>query len=191
MKILKSILYSIYPILILLLLLSNLKGCNQSNPKTVSERMDSTRTVETPERESPTPGDSTSIVKQAERTGQSGNLKVTLMWNFYGDIDLHVKQPNGREIYYDKAKDNSTGGYLDIDNRNGGNGSAENIFWENPPKGVYDVSLTYYQESQYNGKVENGLCSVVVFQAGKVPQTYQVEMATLKETKQVVSIEIK
>lgn len=190
MKILKSILYSIYPILILLLLLSNLKGCNQSIPQTANERKDSTRTVGIPERES-TPVDSTNIVEQAERTGQSGNLKVTLMWNFYGDIDLHVKQPNGREIYYDKAKDDSTGGYLDIDNRNGGNRSAENIFWENPPKGVYDVSLTYYQESQYNRKAEAGLCSVVVFQAGKTPQTYQVKMSTVKETKQIVSIEIK
>ena len=122
MRALKTILFLLYPILIAIIILSNLKGCyTQNNDFT----------------------DTTDVVKNAERIGWNGGLKVTLLWNFMGDIDLHVKQPNGREIYYNDNRDANTGGYLDVDNMEGGNGSAENIYWENPPKGNYTVSLVY------------------------------------------------
>ena len=173
MKQLKIILGVIYPILIVLLLLSNCRGCNDNNE---SQR----RTDE--------PIDTARVVEQAQQTGQSGNLKITLLWNFQGDIDLHVTQPNGKTIFFDDAKDTSTGGFLDVDNVNGGRGSAENVFWENPPKGEYQVKLVYYQESRSSGVAESGICSVVIFQQGKSPQTYQIEMNNVEETKNVVTL---
>ena len=175
MKQLKTILVIIYPVLIVLLLLSNCRGCNDNNE---SQR----RIYE--------PIDTARVVEQAQHTGQSGNLKITLLWNFQGDIDLHVTQPNGNTIYYSESKDASTGGFLDVDNVNGGNGSAENVFWENPPQGEYQVKLVYYQESRSTGVAESGICSVVIFQQGKSPQTYQVEMNNIKETKNVTTLNI-
>ena len=105
-----------------------------------------------------------------------------------GDIDLHVKQPNGREIYYNDNRDANTGGYLDVDNMEGGNGSAENIYWENPPKGNYTVSLVYYQPSRSTNIVGSGECTVVVFQQGKSPKTYRAHMSTVNETKKIINI---
>lgn len=181
---LKTILGLVYPLLITLLLLLNCRGYNQNvSQRSVDGPVDSTKTA----RENI---DSVSVVEQAQNTGQSGNLKITLLWNFQGDIDLHVTQPNGKTIYYKKSKDATTGGFLDVDNRNGGNGSAENIFWEIPPKGKYRVKLVYYKESQSTGIAESGTCSVVVFQQGKSPKTYNVDMNSVKETKNVVTINI-
>jgi len=185
MKQLKVILGIIYPILIILLCLSNCKGCKNSRETSGSteDPIDTTRVVEEPV-------DTASVVEQAQHTGQSGNLKVTLLWNFQGDIDLHVTQPNGKTIYYKESKDLSTGGFLDVDNRDGGNGSAENIFWANPPKGKYRVSLVYYQASHKTNVGESGICSIVVFQEGKDPKTYQVEMNRIEESKDVVELNI-
>lgn len=177
MKTLKIVLFSIYPILILLLVMANLKSCHSSKLDNI---------------ESPTeiPLDTANIVRNAERIGKTGDLKVTLLWNFQGDIDLHVKQPNGVEIFFENKQDSSTGGYLDTDNQNGGYGSAENIYWENPPKGEYSVSLVYFKESRATKIAETGDCSIVVFQQGKVPKTYKVRMSTVKESKHITNIVI-
>ena len=176
MRYLKIILGCIYPVLIILLLLSGYKSCNRNPERAREEKKE---TTEEPD-----------AVEKAQRTGRSGNLKITLLWNFQGDIDLHVTQPNGKTIYYEKTKDGSTGGFLDVDNREGGNGAAENIFWENPPKGEYQVSLVYYQPSETTNNAESGMCTVVVFQQGKSPQTYQVEMNHINEKKNIVKLNI-
>ena len=144
MKGLKIILGIIYPILIILLLLSNCNrhkaGESPENSKeesrTVKEEQVDTDTVQV---------DTAQAVREARNTGQTGDLKVTLLWDFYGDIDLHVMQPTGFEIYYSHPQDAVTGGALDVDNREGGEGSAENIFWPNPPKGKYQVYLHFFQ----------------------------------------------
>ena len=177
MKQLKTILGAVYPILIILLLLSNCRGGRKTGAAggdgTVGEPMDSARAVRT-----------------AEETGNSGNLKITLLWDFQGDIDLLVVQPNGKTISFQDKTDASTGGALDVDNLKGGHGSAENMVWENPPEGAYYVSLNYYQPSVESKLAESGVCTVVVMQQGKSPQTYQVEMNRVKETKDVVTINI-
>ena len=167
----------------MLLLLSNFKGCKHNDLQREKAPADTSKVDSNCI-------DTASVAEKAKHIGQSGNLKITLLWNFQGDIDLHVTQPNGRTIYYEESKDTSTGGFLDVDNRNGGNGSAENMYWENPPKGEYQVKLVYYKESLATRIAESGICSVVVFQQGKSPQTYQVEMNYVNETKNVVTIKI-
>lgn len=178
MKSMKVILGLIYPILILLLLLNNCNGSGSSNNDTPP--MDTT-VVSTPE--------SDDVVRQAEAVGATGALKITLLWDFHADIDLHVKEPNGNEIYYKENEDSSTGGYLDVDNREGGEGAAENIYWNDPPKGQYLVRLEYYDKAE-SGRAESGTCTIVVFQEGKDPVIYNVHMGTLKESKTVLSINI-
>ena len=184
MKSLKFIFGLIYPILIILLL-ANLKNCS-----TLTPNLAEIPALSKPVRPRPEPMDSMDVVRQAERTGNNGALKVTLLWDFQGDIDLHIKQPNGKEIYFQNPKDSSTGGFLDVDNQNGGNGAAENIYWENPQKGEYTVSLVYYQASRSTSIAESGTCTIVVFRQGNEPQTYEVEMEHVTDRKNVVKIDL-
>ena len=177
MKTLKTVLFSTYALLAILLLINY-----NTNKTEASTRSSDTLTEE--------PVDTADVVRTAEKVGNNGALKVTLLWNFEGDIDLHVKQPNNKEIYYDHKNDASTGGALDVDNQNGGNGSAENIYWARPPKGEYTIQLVYYQQSKSTGVVGSGICKVVVFQEGKAPQTYTTEMSEVKETKTIIKINI-
>lgn len=177
MKTFKTVLFSTYALLAILLLINY-----NTNKTEASTRSSDTLTEE--------PVDTADVVRTAEKVGNNGALKVTLLWNFEGDIDLHVKQPNNKEIYYDHKNDASTGGALDVDNQNGGNGSAENIYWARPPKGEYTIQLVYYQQSKSTGVVGSGICKVVVFQEGKAPQTYTTEMSEVKETKTIIKIKI-
>jgi len=180
MNILKAILTTIYPLLILLLLLADCSRCVNDTRTT-----DPINSVDAEEVR-----DSVDAVRQAQDTGNSGDLKVTLLWDFPGDIDLHIVQPNGCEINYSKKRDTRTGGFLDVDNVNGGAGSAENIYWENPPNGSYKIFLKYYQKSELTKVAGSGVCTVVVFQKGKSPETFNVPMSVVGEIKDVVSINI-
>lgn len=84
--------------------------------------------------------------------GGRGSLKVNLKWNTYDDLDLHVIDPDGFEIYY-SAKEHRCQdvlGKLDIDANAGMSHTRtpqENIFWEdgkNAPLGRYKVFVVYY-----------------------------------------------
>lgn len=127
-------------------------------------------------------------IGRARTIGQDGNLKITLLWDFPGDIDLHVLQPNGREIYYDKPQDIISKGYLDVDNQRGGHGSAENIYWQVPPSGHYKVGLVFYKKSlsARNG----GPCTVVVkrkINGEEKIDTYTINM-TVENRLNVISV---
>lgn len=161
MRKLKLILISVYVILVALLL-ANLKSCDKQEDK--------------------------SLVNRARGVGDIGELKVTLLWDFQGDVDLHVKQPDGETIYYQNTRDPESGGYLDVDNLCGGSGAAENIYWEKAPHGVYQVKVKYYGHSQLTGRADAGVCSVVVFQYGKEPQLYKVEMRKVGDEEVVADI---
>lgn len=82
-----------------------------------------------------------------ERLGQDGDIRVHIDWDFYGDVDLHVVQPDGEEIYFANMRSSRSrgGGELDVDNREGGTGSQENAFWRNPAEGRYVVRLVMYR----------------------------------------------
>ena len=173
--------------------MNNCNGCSREETPSLpppTQLMDSIQVPPVPESDDvEIDTTATEVVRQAESIGSKGALKVTLLWNFHADIDLHVKQPNGKVIYYKEKKDTSTGGYLDVDNREGGDGAAENIFWNEPPTGQYLVALNYYGKSQ-SGKAESGTCTIVVFQEGREPVAYNVNMSTLKECKNIVLINI-
>ena len=56
-----------------------------------------------------------------------GDPQFTLIWNTDGvDLDLHVLEPGGKEIYWEDPK-GSKGGELDVDNTKGF--GPENIYW--------------------------------------------------------------
>lgn len=120
------------------------------------------------------PMDELEAIEAAEDIGGNGEIKITLLWNFYGDVDLHVTQPNGNELSFRDMTDRRTGGRLDVDNREGGRGSAENIYWTRPLKGTYRVNVELYRVSPAS---PNGGEAKVVVKNGIHTNTYTVRLS--------------
>ncbi|QEH37409.1 hypothetical protein OJF2_60000 [Aquisphaera giovannonii] len=55
-----------------------------------------------------------------------GDPQFTLIWDSDADLDLHVIEPGGKEIYWEEPK-GKQGGELDVDNTKGF--GPENIYW--------------------------------------------------------------
>lgn len=82
---------------------------------------------------------------------EDNEIRCTLMWNSYTDLDIHCKTPSGREIYYsNKAVGN---GYLDIDMNAGGGRSltpVENIRWkDHAPNGRYRFFVDNFSDRNH------------------------------------------
>lgn len=82
--------------------------------------------------------------------GQSGNLRFNLQWQSTTDLDLHVIDPCGNEIYYSRKLSTCNGniGSLDVD----ANADyplipnpQENIYFETPSQGIYKVYVRCYR----------------------------------------------
>ena len=80
----------------------------------------------------------------------SGDVQVTLRWSGYNDLDLHVTDPFGEELFYQHTSSDS-GGLLDVDSNAGcertvTNNPVENIYWPtgSAPTGEYTISVVYF-----------------------------------------------
>ncbi|WP_438994878.1 hypothetical protein [Poseidonia sp.] len=85
-----------------------------------------------------------------EREGaQSSDVQVSLMWNNYNDLDLHVVCPSGERIHGGN-KNSDCGGELDVDAnvRAETRKPVENVFWQegSAPAGKYQVYVHYYKK---------------------------------------------
>lgn len=96
----------------------------------------------------------------------SGDLKATLAWNFYADMDLHAVEPSGAHIYFDDPASRYSDGFLDVDDRAGGSGAAENIYWSRPENGTYEFYVDYFGPSTYNDMSQCGTCKVTIMYKG-------------------------
>jgi hypothetical protein len=79
-----------------------------------------------------------------------GDVKVTLTFDRLHDLDLHVIEPSGDQIFYQRPG-STIGGQLDLDS--GANCepspyNSENVFWPpgGAPAGEYKVSVQNYQQ---------------------------------------------
>lgn len=79
----------------------------------------------------------------------TGEIQTNVTWDTPADVDLHLVDPSGKEIYY-ASRNSPTGGQLDLDS-NAGCGSdgprAENIFWGDGivvPHGEYILRVDYW-----------------------------------------------
>ncbi|MBR1449345.1 MAG: hypothetical protein IJ588_11455 [Prevotella sp.] len=155
MKAMRIILVLVYVLLIILLLLGLLLNCRGCSLPSLPD-----------------------VPRNVMEIGGNGDLKVTLQWDFYADIDLHVVEPSGEEIDYTN-KDSNSGGELDVDDTDGGRGAAENIFWRsNPPRGQYEVSLVYYAEKTSRPESQrHGDCKVTILLKDHEPQVFNVHMS--------------
>ncbi|MDE7380965.1 MAG: hypothetical protein K2N03_02400 [Muribaculaceae bacterium] len=161
MKAQKRVLTGIYAGLILLLLLLSLHrcdgGCSRSD-RGVEEYED----VDNVNEDSVDSTVENEVEVPDTLPGESGNLRVALLWDHPGDMDLHVVQPNGRCVDFARMRDRQTGGRKDIDNVFGGRGSAENIYWEKPGNGEYEIFLNYYPHPERSSSDSEGTCLVIV-----------------------------
>lgn len=98
---------------------------------------------------------------QIETQGGRGTLKINLKWNTIDDLDLHVIDPSGFEIYYAKKENVCEGvkGQLDIDANAGEPYTRipqENIYWEegkNAPIGKYKVKVVLFRKRDTIDKI--------------------------------------
>jgi hypothetical protein len=78
----------------------------------------------------------------------TGDVQVTLSWDADSDVDLHVIDPAGEEIYY-AHRLSASGGELDLDSNAGCSIDGvrnENITWPvgRAPRGTYTVRVDYW-----------------------------------------------
>ncbi len=78
----------------------------------------------------------------------TGDIQVTVAWDTDADVDLHVVDPSGDEIYW-ANRTSISGGQLDLDSNAacaGDNVRNENITWatDTAPIGTYTVRVDYW-----------------------------------------------
>lgn len=83
-----------------------------------------------------------------------GFLRCSLHWFNYDDLDVHVMEPSGREIFYGNKRSYNTGGTLDVD-MNAGSGrtrdAVENIVWTDRSRlapGRYTVWVNQFSKRE-------------------------------------------
>ena len=92
------------------------------------------------------------IKRRVESAGgryENNEIRASLIWEGYTDLDLHCITPKGEHVYFGDKSDRF-GGFLDID-MNGGHhrnpSPVENIRWsENAPSGHYRFYIHNYCE---------------------------------------------
>ncbi|MBR4267654.1 MAG: hypothetical protein IKQ46_16580 [Bacteroidales bacterium] len=109
------------------------------------------RTIPLKEKEEPRPTPPPPVNNNpSDLKGQSGDLRINLQWYSKTDLDLHVIDPCGNEIYFSKRSGNCGGGRgtLDIDaNALFGttNRPQENIYWNKPSPGTYTIKIDCFK----------------------------------------------
>ena len=79
--------------------------------------------------------------------GASGEVQISLAWDDYNDLDLHLFCPSGERIYFNNKK-SDCGGELDVDMnvRPVSKTPVENVVWrQNAPLGTYKVGVHFYK----------------------------------------------
>jgi len=116
-----------------------------------------------------------------EREGaQSSDVQISLMWNNYNDLDLHVVCPSGERIHGGNKK-SACGGELDVDAnvRAETRKPVENVFWEEgkAPAGTYQVYVHHYKKHQKRKSKDPTKFQVIVTPGGE-PLEYSGELSS-------------
>jgi hypothetical protein len=118
------------------------------------------------------------IKRRVENAGgryENNEIRCSLIWDGYTDLDLHCNTPLHEHIYF-SAKQSRSGGFLDVD-ANGLDGRTqtpvENIrFSNNAPNGMYEFYVHNYCERGKTGrtsfKVELEINGVIYNYSGEL-----------------------
>jgi hypothetical protein len=80
----------------------------------------------------------------------TGDVQVTVSWDVDSDLDLHVIDPSGEEIYW-HDQTSASGGALDLDSNpdcNLDHIRNENVTWEDAPPGTYTVKIDLFSSCE-------------------------------------------
>lgn len=130
-------------------------GYNGNNTKVKNKTLaqlntQDSRTIPLTKIEQPKPTPPPNNNKQDDLKGESGDLRINLQWYCKTDLDLHVIDPCGNEIYFSKRKATCNGGtgILDLD-ANALIGTTtrpqENIYWLKPSPGTYTIKVVCFK----------------------------------------------
>ncbi len=102
----------------------------------------------------------------------SGDVQVSIAWTGASDVDLHVIEPSGEEVFYGNDV-SETGGTLDLDSNPAcsiDNKNNENIVWpvNQAPAGEYRVVVDYFADCG----VERSDWVVTLQVKGRAPETF-------------------
>lgn len=132
---------------------------------------------------------------QIETQGGRGSLKVNLKWNTIDDLDLHVFDPSGFEIYYSAKEHVCDGvkGQLDIDANAASNTAIrtpqENIYWEegkNAPIGKYKVQVVLFNKRDNIDKIPY---TVTIYPGKGEVKTFTGKIEAIKAPQEIVIFE--
>jgi hypothetical protein len=127
-----------------------------------------------------------------------GDPQFTLIWNTDGvDLDLHVLEPGGKEIFWEEPK-GKQGGELDVDNTKGF--GPENVYWlvesDGPgsekvkgpgPAGTYRWFVVYW--GGFGGIAKPTHWQVRVKHAGQV-SVYHGKFSSLNERSKIYTLKV-
>ena len=83
----------------------------------------------------------------AREGGKSGVVQISLAWDDYNDLDMHVFCPSGERIYFNNRK-SACNGELDVDMnvRPKSKKPIENVVWtDEAPDGEYKIGVHFYR----------------------------------------------
>jgi uncharacterized protein YfaP (DUF2135 family) len=120
----------------------------------------------------------------------TGDVQVTLRWDNEADLDLHVIDPDGEEIWFANPE-SASGGILDVDANGACEGASqpvENVYWPtgNAPSGSYLVVVVYFQSCAATQPTEY---EVTVTVDGEVIEVINAQIATEGEEHPVIDFD--
>ena len=121
----------------------------------------------------------------------TGELRISLEWFNFDDLDLHVHEPGGGHIYFSHKRSNYSCGYLDVDmNARGGTTRepVENIIYPNAGKtreGTYKVVVHNFHKREntdlgFNIQIECQGKTIDLSYSKAVASNEYVEVATFE-----------
>ena len=115
-----------------------------------------------------------------------GDPQFTLIWDTRADIDLHVIEPGGSEIYWEN-RNGGQGGELDVDDVDGFGPENINYVQGKGPPGKYRWFVHYY--GGLGGMVQNTRWKVRVKHAGKI-DSYKGSLTRIGQKSEVYELKM-
>ena len=123
---------------------------------------------------------------------RSSDVQVSLMWNNYNDLDLHIVCPSGERIHGGN-KISACGGELDVDAnvRAETRKPVENVFWPEgtAPGGQYHVYVHYYKKHKKRRSKDPTKFQIMVNNGGEMTE-YSSELSKGDPIMQVCSFDV-